>query len=321
MEKKYSNFDKLERERRRAAEMNDEELAQLLQQEWENNDFPELILPADDKEQLYADISSKIFDNEENNYLHSVHERKSLLWKMVKYAAILLMPLLAVASFYLYEKSNHGTEQMIVVQTDRGERITVTLPDGSEVYLNSASVLSYSSESFSEGKREVKFEGEAFFTVTSDPTHPFLVKTGEVNVNVIGTEFNVFSRKNVEDISVFLRKGTVEIHCEGVADVIKLKPSQKAIFDKQNKEIEIINTDNYDNDISWLNNELVFNNEPLEEVINKIEISYGVDFDTQNYSHFSKDRFTGTVPMDDLSKVIDIIEDVYEIKLTVKNKK
>ena len=320
--KTYSNREILEMERRQAAEMSDEELMQLLQDEWEKSDFPETLLSEDDKEQLYSNISSRIFNDEESLSQDNVSDRKPQSWKRIlRYAAAVLLPVIVVASFYLYDRSQKAVGPMTIVRTERGERITVTLPDGTEVNINSASVLSYNASSFAEGKRVVDFEGEAFFKVTADPAHPFIVKTGEVSVNVVGTEFNVLSRKNIEDISVFLMKGKVEMLCEGVPDPVKIKPWQKAIFDKRNKEIEVITTDSNDNDIAWLNNELAFTNEPLEDVISKIEISYGVDFDTQSIARFSKDRFTGTVPLDDISTVIDVLEEVYDVKFTVKDKK
>lgn len=318
----YSYSEKLEMERRIATEMSDDELAQILQLKWEKRDFPDVSLPEDEKKQLYANISSRIFDKEEHLPQKTESDKKPHVWrKIARYAAAVLLPVIVVASFYIYDKSKQSTEPMTIVSTERGERTSVTLPDGTEVNLNSASVLSYSPSSFADGKRVVDFEGEAFFKVSSDPSHPFMVKIGEVSVNVIGTEFNVFSRKDVEDVSVFLMKGKVEMLCEGVPDPIKIKPWQKAIFDKQNKEIEVIITDSNDNDIAWLNNELAFTNEPLEDVIKKIEISYGVDFDTQSIARFSKDRFTGTVPLDDISMVIDVLENVYDVKFKIKDKK
>lgn len=320
--RRYSNREKLEMERRKAAEMSDEEIAQLLHKKWDKNDFPEISLPEDDKEQLYEKISSRIFDKEEIIFQETEAVRKPHLWrKIARYAAAVLLPVIIVASFYLYDKNKQASVPMTIVRTERGERITVTLPDGSEVNINSASILSYSHSSFSEGKRVVDFEGEACFKVTGDPAHPFVVKTGEVSVNVIGTEFNLCSRKPEEDVSVFLMSGIVEMLCDGLPNPIKLEPWQKAIFDKRNKEVEVISTDSHDNDIAWLNNELAFTNEPLKDVIKKIEISYGVDFDNQSIAHLSNDRFTGTVPLDDMSTVIDILEDVYEVKFTIKDKK
>lgn len=325
MEKKLkpnSNRGKLEIERIKTAEMSEDEIAQMLQQKWEDCDFPEISFPEGDKEQLYDKISSNIFDKEGNDVKAQEPGKKSLSWKRIaSYAAAILVPVFIIAAFYLYDAENTEADTMTIVRTERGERKNVTLPDGTEVNLNSASELSYSPSLFAEGKREVKFEGEALFTVSSDPSHPFIVRSGEVSVKVIGTEFNVFSRKDFEDISVFLMKGKVEMLCAGIADAIQLKPWQKAIFDKQDKKVEVISTDQNDNDIAWLNNELAFTNEPLEDVVNKLEISYAVEFDRDAISHLSKDRFTGTVPMDDLSTVIDVLEDVYEVKFTVKDKK
>ncbi len=321
-EKTNSNREDLEIERRYAAEMSEEEMAQLLRHRWEDSDFPDISFPDGDKERLYDKISSNIFNQKVIDVEAQEPDNKSRSWKRIaRYAAAILVPVVMVAAFFLYDSGKTEADTMTIVRTERGERKNVTLPDGTEVNLNSASELSYNTSRFAEGKREVKFEGEALFIVASDPSHPFMVNTGEVRVKVIGTEFNVFSRKDFEDISVFLMKGKVEMLCAGVADAIELNPWQKAIFDKQDKKVELISTDSNDNDIAWLNNELAFTNEPLEDVVNKLEISYAVDFDRDAISHLSKDRFTGTVPMDDLSTVIDVLEDVYEVKFTVKDKK
>lgn len=322
-EKTYTNRERLDIERRKAAQMTDHELLQQLEKQWNDGDFPETEWKPEDRENLYGKISSRIssccYDLPQP--VAPTGSRKFLsLKKALRYAAVILFPLLIFSTIYYYGLSTRGIDSLSVVRTERGERAIVTLPDGTKVEINADSELSYNPYSFAKGERTVNLEGEAYFTVTSDPSHPFTVYANDVSVNVKGTKFNVQSRDNSGTASVFLTEGAVEMRCDGISEAIILEPWQKAIFDKNNGTLEIITTDSKDIDIAWLNNEIIFRNEPLENVIRTIEMQYGVRFDTSGLGIMANDRFTGTLPADDLSTLLDILEEVYEIKFTINGR-
>ncbi len=159
-----------------------------------------------------------------------------------------------------------------------GEKRTIRLSDGSVVKLNSGSRLRYA-DRFTGSERIVSLEGEAYFDIAKDKTRPFIINTGAVNTKVLGTSFNLRSYKEEENIEVALVSGSVEIN-DAQKNVILLEPSEAAVYSKKAKTLQK-KAFNARLVTSWKDNILVFEKDPMQQVISKLERWYGVNFRLQ----------------------------------------
>ncbi|MDR1919412.1 MAG: FecR family protein [Tannerellaceae bacterium] len=180
--------------------------------------------------------------------------------------------------------------QALVVSTPPGQKTTLTLPDGTQVWLNSESHIHYPSD-FNAGRRIVQLEGEAFFEVTKSAGMPFIVETKAVNVKVHGTSFNVKAYKEDINTTVALKEGKVSLLSAVTNNFIAaLKPNEIAIIDKYNS-YEILPCDAESESI-WRHNKLHFENLPAQEVWKKLERWYGVYINVENEKPEQTYRFT-----------------------------
>jgi transmembrane sensor len=154
-----------------------------------------------------------------------------------------------------------------------GKRSQLTLPDGSHIWLNSGSQLSYP-DAFSGKSREVYLVGEAFFDVAPDAEKPFYVITKDIRIKVLGTRFNVSAYDDEESAQAVLLEGSVTIGRN--ATLVKseeLKPGERAVYHKKTERFTKETADvNYYT--SWLYGYLIFENEPTPEVFKKLERYY-----------------------------------------------
>jgi ferric-dicitrate binding protein FerR (iron transport regulator) len=186
-----------------------------------------------------------------------------------------------------------------------GKRSDITLADGTRIWLNAGSQLSYP-VSFTGNSREVYLSGEAFFDVESDPSKPFRVITDDMKVEATGTRFNVTSYANDPTTQTVLLSGKVNAaKNQRFARPVELNPGERVVYNKQEDEME---KDKVDVELyaSWVNGYLVFDNEPVENIFKKLERYYNKNILTEKLS--GQPKFTGKLDLaDDLEKVLENI--------------
>ncbi|RKD90943.1 FecR family protein [Mangrovibacterium diazotrophicum] len=200
-------------------------------------------------------------------------------------AAVLIIGLIISTTFF-YLKSDRFITGYTTIETPRGEKSKVFLPDGTEVWLNANSSISY--PSFSKDQREVKLVGEAYFKVKHDDNIPFVVSTKRCDVKVLGTEFNVMAYDLLNRNEVTLFKGRVEVKAGTKSAVLKV--GQRFFISDDQQYIESANLQQTH---SWVENKLNFQKIPFGELVMRLENWYDVDliYDTKR---FAKTEFTGT---------------------------
>lgn len=212
------------------------------------------------------------------------------------------------------------------IVTKRGSKSSIKLPDGTTVRLNTDSRLSYMS--FTAGKtREVTLIGEAYFDVAHDSSRPFIIHSGKVNIKVLGTSFNVRNYPQDKELETSLIKGKIEVSLESrPEDIIILKPTEKLIIAKEENELntaaKISNTidnkvvltsitylrhDSLVAETSWLNDKLVFVNQPLEKIAIELERKYAINISFKD-EKVKKYRYTGVFENVSLEKVFELIK-------------
>jgi len=197
----------------------------------------------------------------------------------------------------------------------------VKLPDGSEVWLNANSRLVYNS--FSANHRQVELKGEAFFKVAHNKHAPFVVKTNECDIKVLGTTFNVMAYDEFGRKEITLVEGKVNVDMDGEEQV--LKPGQALVLKDRHTQIMEVNASQAS---AWVDNKFNFKDIPLSELMKRLENWYDVDITLENLSG-REVNYTGTFKNEetiwqvlDAIKVYTFIEyeksDTRKIKIIVK---
>ena len=197
----------------------------------------------------------------------------------------------------------------------KGGEYQIILADGTRVWLNSASKLTFPPY-FTGAERRVTLSGEAFFDVAHDDKKPFIVETARMDVKVLGTRFNVNAYEDNEVVSATLVNGSVEVF-SGEQQTIRLAPGEQAYGKESELEKREVNVRLY---TSWIDGKFMFNNTELEEIAKQISRWYDVQIFFSN-ENVKKVRFTGAImkfkPLEDL---IRMIEKTSQVRFSVKNK-
>lgn len=200
------------------------------------------------------------------------------------------------------------------ISTAFGESRTVSLPDSTKVTLNSNSKISFSPPSLlSNGNREVYLEGEAFFSVVHKDNHAkFVVHTGELNVEVLGTKFNVNSRRG--QTKVILTEGKVRVNMmsdEKQTNLI-MAPGEYIAFTKKGELTrKTVDANSY---LEWRNNRLVFVGTSLREIGQMLEDNYGYKVKFENDSIKNR-KFTGSSSAVEINELLEKLSRVYDLKV------
>lgn len=265
-----------------------------------------LIDPHNQKEKeeaLFAIWNETPTETNDANIYHSLSEtrrkirsrqhsgiRVNLVHKLLRIAAILIIPILSIAGSYLYIQNYYSEPELIQCYVPAGKKQELILPDGSIVNINSGSLLIYPKE-FKGKIRSVHLVGEANFIVEKDKKHPFIVSTNYINVEALGTKFNVQAYIENNKIITTLESGAVKVDKVTEDNIyFILSPNEQLEYDCQTGEFEKrrINASNYS---KWIKGELNFVNQPLKEILATIQREYAVHF-VINPRLFTSDLYT-----------------------------
>ena len=217
------------------------------------------------------------------------------------------------------------------IKTNYGSKTSMVLPDGTKVWLNAGSKMTYDKE-YGIDLREVNLTGEAYFDVVQNGEKPFIIHAGNINIKVLGTAFNVRSYPDEKNTETSLVRGSLEITLNGSSEKYILKPSEKLIVsnnpsptpEKTNSADGVKASSETQNDIeltslsilpqdstvvetSWVYNRLVFRSETFEQVALKMERWYAVDIIIKNEKLKTK-KFTGVFENETVSQALDAIQ-------------
>jgi ferric-dicitrate binding protein FerR (iron transport regulator) len=226
---------------------------------------------------------------------------------VMKYAAIVAV---AFILGYLLHYSNRQNGEILYseVSVPFGQMSSLTLSDGTKIWLNSGSKLRYP-QSFETNSREVTLEGEAFFQVTKMPKKPFIVHSSKSEVRVLGTSFNLSAYSEDPVTSVTLVEGKVNLINLFDNSKEQLTPGQIAIIQKNQTGIKLhkVETQFY---TTWIKGKIYFDDERLDEISLKLERWFNVDISFAD-EKLKSYRFTGTIlknkPVDQVMQALEIL--------------
>lgn len=228
-------------------------------------------------------------------------------WGWLAAASILLLLGLWVGKAYL---PGNQLSQLSQKQTANGQRLTITLTDGTLVRLNAGSTLTYP-ETFPTDEREVRLIGEAYFEVAPNAAAPFLIRTEDVDVQVIGTKFTVKAYKESELVKVAVVEGKVAVQptrqenaTEG--EEVLLTKNEMATVEKSNRKLSVTGYDKNDA-LGWQNGILYFEKADFSQIVNQLERWYGVKISVDNNIKVDAAwRFSGKFENKSIDYILDV---------------
>lgn len=253
------------------------------------------------------DNTYRALDRVKNTIRQIENKKKYLKMRRVLLgSAAVIIPILLLLGSYFYFSQD---VKMIEVVTSNNQQKQCTLSDGTTILLNSCTKVIYPSK-FKDSIRVVTLIGEAYFSVASNVTKPFIVKTKDLSVRVLGTQFNISAYPSDDRTIATLNSGKIQVDIQaGKADCrYILKPNQEIVFNKIDKSV-LINTVTGEN-IGWKDGSLVFQDATFNDIVNTIERRFGVTVE------YDKQRFSNTpytikfMNNESLEDVLNILQDV-----------
>ena len=239
-------------------------------------------------------------------------KRQWVFWSM----AVAIALLVAVNLTLVLNAPVAGTDKAIILTSQQGKFVKYTLPDSTVVTLNHNSSLEFPL-AFNGDERRVKLNGEGYFDVARDEEKPFIVETGkEIQIKVLGTEFNLQSFSSDDIVQVSLISGSVEISRNGVADFSYIMhPSERFTCNVSNWEMKVETLKGITG-VEWMSNKLVFMDTTLKEVARQISNHFGVQVIIEEEG-LNSIRFSGSFDNRDLGTVLSYMEQTCGIKTMI----
>ena len=232
------------------------------------------------------------------------------LWKRTaQWSAAAAAVLLACAGLGHYMADRileRRTQDMMAITAPNGQSMSVTLSDGTTVWLNSGAKLEYPSI-FSRKTRRVKISGEAMFEVEHDASRPFIVETFACDAEVLGTKFNIEAYPDSETITTTLLEGSVEVESRLSRECIRMVPSQQLSYDIQSGEMKLSTISDSKEPVRWKDNVWVLHQTPFTQVCHRLEQMFNVKIVIMNDKFIGK-KFTGEFRFgDSLESILEVI--------------
>lgn len=236
--------------------------------------------------------------------------------RLTKYAAVIAI--LVMNIWLLSDKviKKEKTTLYTKIEVPKGQRIYMTLQDGTEAWLSPRSVIKIPNE-FSTSERSVELDGEGFFSVTKDPNRPFIVKTEKYNVKVLGTKFNVFAYSDSKRFETNLVEGRVQ--------VINASKPQENIQLEPNEMVSLSNGKLIKSTLSFTNEEYLesgifyFSNKKFSEILDYLTLWHNVRFDVKESAHIDQYVSGKFRQSDDIERILKALQGVHSFQYKIVN--
>jgi len=286
------------------SEKGNAEIEDFLEKYWSRYQEP------DSPEVNSENILSKIKVSILNKQYRSDHKLKVIYQWTTAAAAVLLSAILITGAFFLdIRLKQDQVTDLTEVNAPGGKIENFYLPDGTHVWLNPGSSLIYSGDMDNEKIRDVRLWGQAFFEVTKDAKHPFILQLGDIGVKVTGTSFNASNYKDDPHVEVVLKTGQVNLFrgfYQDATDFVKLIPGQMAKYEKGNARFEVQKVD-VEKYTAWMNGILMFRDDLMSDVFRQLERWYHVKIIVEN-PKINTYLYTATIKNESLEQILKLLE-------------
>ncbi|WP_448701339.1 FecR family protein [Mucilaginibacter sp. AW1-3] len=264
----------------------------------------------------------KIMNAIEKSMLNNIHKhidqgnRRFFKTAVFRYAAAAALLVFASLGLLFISKRNADTK-LVSITALKGRISIISLPDGSKIWLNSGSTISYP-EKFAKVREVRLINGEAFFDIRHDDHHPFIVRYGNMHVQVLGTAFNIKYYTKLKDVRVTVVRGLVEVGDQDRSFGM-ITPNKEIIYD-QKEDTHNARDINSEKVAAWKAREVNLYDVPFEDLMLNLENIYGI---TVSYDHEAMKDVVTTIHFlstDDLKQVLEIIKTIHGLNYTVEGK-
>lgn len=261
-----------------------------------------------------AEAETRLFAKIENE--ERSHSRLRILKIAASFAGVLFILASVWMGFNAWQR-HEAAIAMITVQAPAGHNLVLSLSDGTRVWLRKGSSMDYPKDFNGKERREVRLNGEGYFEVKKDTKWPFVVKSGNIDVTVLGTVFNMISGSEGQNAEVSLVDGMVRVHAASDGGSIVLRPGQKAEVDKATGFLQVSEVDTYADGL-WHEHKTPFRNANIHEIATLIETIYNVK--VVMHKGFDSDRrYNGVIDeKDSVGSMLTLLQHALPFKYSVK---
>lgn len=235
--------------------------------------------------------------------------RRLQRWRLSAAAAIIIAVAATAGLAISHRTPIEESPDLLQAYIPKAAMQSITLPDGTVATLNANTILLYP-ESFSGPTRSVYLTGEAIFEVTPDSEHPFIVKTNDLQVTALGTEFNIAAYPEDSTITTTLIKGKVKVDFDNLTRSQILNPADRLAYNPSTRKASFSSGSDIDDATAWRRGEIVMRGLTATEIFNRLSRRYNRTF-IYDPTSFSSDRYTLTFAPDaSIAEVMDIVAKV-----------
>lgn len=288
-----------------------------------------MIAPSDRKAKdsalfhAWTELLKKTSEDDYRQKLSEMHRRidaaertpQGRILSLKRFVAVAALLALVICGEYLFLQNRYTRSRELCLVTAQGSKGEFLLPDGTRVWLNGDSRLSYP-ETFDSDVREVKLDGEAFFQVSHDEHHPFVVDMNLLQVEVLGTEFDVRHHRGHRFAEAILKSGSIRIRSSGLKQPVILTPNQRFVFDAQSGTgtLSEVAAEDYS---SWVARRLIFANKSLESILVNLERWYGVRFRLEDSIDLSA-KLSFRIEYESLEETLRLISMIAPVRYEIR---
>ena len=290
-----------------------EEARLVIEEQWEHFEPDSFERPE------LGDVFFKLYYAIDNHPKKQVPRKSIIFQEMYRIAAVLIVGLLIAAAVYFStrEYSRTSNQQWIEIVSHDGFRSQFTLPDGTSGWLGYGSNLKYHLDK--NDKRIVELDGLAFFDVAHQKEHSFIVQTpAKLNVEVLGTRFNVSAYSEDQSCDVVLQEGSVKLNL-GEKEIQTMKPNERVIYYAEDNSFEKSTVKNVDDFLAWKDGKLVLRDVTLKEACMKLSHYYHVDFELQAKG-LDKMKIQLTLENETLESALDLLSLISPVSYKVEDR-
>jgi transmembrane sensor len=246
---------------------------------------------------IHYDINTRLSERKVSTF------DKIIKWTL-RIAGAIILPLLIVIGIRSFKESSLTRETSVEIKAPAWARVKFSLPDGTTGWLNNNSSIKYNGKFITD--RHIDLSGEAFFDVFKDNKRPFVVRTNEVNVKVLGTRFNIAAYENEKNVEVVLEEGKLQFIDKEMKKSFTMNPNDLVIYNKTLKDFstEVVQPQKY---LSWTEGKLVFRNDPLDVIARRLERWYNIEVEV-NVSVTEDLRLRATFVDEGLEEVLSLLK-------------
>jgi ferric-dicitrate binding protein FerR (iron transport regulator) len=298
-----------------------------------------------DKNERWKQLKYKIAESDARNVKQNAEfSMKRIIWKFRYAASVTILVGASIFSYFTLRPKTSSLSAQSELLVPYGSRSILTLPDGTKLWANSGSKITYNT-GFGKNNRDVCLVGEAYFEVAKNPKLPFIVHAANIKVKAIGTAFNVKAYPEENSVETTLVHGLVEVEKTGQPDRIYLKPNQKVVLTTNlqdniakkkldnpdanknspssksvsNETDRLIPKIDTEKETSWKEGKLIFDREPLSALVIKLGRRYDVHF-TFSSEELKNYIYTGTFNDVSLEQILEAMHYSSPIDYVIKEK-